>query len=248
MYAYRAITFFVLALLSPSIWPSDTENNSVESKVNRALGQINKALTADSIKQVPATSLWEVETSAGEILYFTDEMNFLLSGRLIDITSMPYTDVTEARHAERRRIALEKVDRNSLITFPGDPESAVHHQVFVFTDVSCGYCVQFHRNIESINAAGITVHYLAYPRSGLNSAPASLMERAWCAPDQQTALTEAKSEGKVSQHPLPCQSPIQAHMRLAQSFSATGTPAIFDSAGKLLGGYLDIEQLLNALK
>lgn len=37
--------------------------------------------------------------------------------------------------------------------------------IYVFTDADCGYCRKFHSEIDEVNALGIEVRYLPWPRS-----------------------------------------------------------------------------------
>ena len=41
------------------------------------------------------------------------------------------------------------------------------YKVTVFTDTSCGYCRKLHSQMQGYNDLGITVQYLAFPRSGI---------------------------------------------------------------------------------
>ncbi|WP_414736189.1 thioredoxin fold domain-containing protein [Halomonas elongata] len=61
----------------------------------------------------------------------------------------------------------------------------------VFTDISCPYCQQLHQDIPQLNAAGITVHYLPYPRQGLSSAVAQRMASIWCSKYPRHAMDKA---------------------------------------------------------
>jgi thiol:disulfide interchange protein DsbC len=59
---------------------------------------------------------------------------------------------------------------------------------------------------------------------------------AWCADDQQTALTELKAgvELPVNQ----CEgNPIAAQYELGKEMGVSGTPAIVTSSGELIPGY-----------
>ena len=76
--------------------------------------------------------------------------------------------MTEARRADGRAELLASIDpANEIIFAPKD--AAVKHRVTIFTDIDCGYCRKFHREIEAVNALGIEVRYVAYPRTGPNT-------------------------------------------------------------------------------
>ncbi|MCP6280747.1 thioredoxin fold domain-containing protein, partial [Klebsiella pneumoniae] len=60
---------------------------------------------------------------------------------------------------------------------------------YVFTDADCGYCRKFHSEIDEMNALGIEVRYLPWPR---NEQTMPIMEKIWCSSDRKKALTDAK--------------------------------------------------------
>ena len=46
------------------------------------------------------------------------------------------------------------------------PEGKTTGVVYAFTDVDCGYCRRLHQEIPALNAKGIELRYLAFPRGG----------------------------------------------------------------------------------
>jgi thiol:disulfide interchange protein DsbC len=118
--------------------------------------------------------------------------------------------------------------------------------ITVFTDVDCGYCRKFHSEIEDYNAQGITVNYVAFPRSGLESESYNKIVSAWCSSDPKGTLTALK-EGRDPALKLCQDHPVEDHYLLGQRIGITGTPAIISSSGDLLPGYLPPMELLKKL-
>ena len=140
---------------------------------------------------------------------------------------------------------LGSVDPASMIVFkPANGE--VKHTVTIFTDVDCGYCRQFHREIDKVTALGIEVHYLFYPRTGPNTESWTKADQVWCAADHNSALTRAKLGGEIPDGAA-CATPVETHYELGQRIGVRGTPAIFSEAGELLGGYLPPATLAKVL-
>ena len=81
-------------------------------------------------------------------------------------------------------------------------------EIYVFTDVDCGYCRKLHSEIENYLKEGIQVNYLAYPREGLESKTYEKMQHAWCSDQPQRSLTSLKS-GKTIKIPLVLGSMLQ---------------------------------------
>ena len=122
----------------------------------------------------------------------------------------------------------------------------VKHTITIFTDVDCGYCRQFHREIDKVTALGIEVHYLFYPRTGPNTESWTKADQVWCAADHNSALTRAKLGGEIPKSAA-CATPVESHFELGQRIGVRGTPAIFNEAGDLIGGYLPPATLAKVL-
>jgi thiol:disulfide interchange protein DsbC len=132
-----------------------------------------------------------------------------------------------------------------MIVF-GPENGEVKHTITIFTDVDCGYCRQFHREIAEVNALGIEVHYLFYPRTGRDSESWAKAEKVWCSADRNAALTRAKLGGSLPD--ATCEdSPVAAHYDLGRRVGLRGTPAIYSSTGEHLGGYLTPATLARVL-
>jgi thiol:disulfide interchange protein DsbC len=93
--------------------------------------------------------------------------------------------------------------------------------------------------------AGITVQYLFFPRSGPNTESYFKAVSVWCADDRNEALTDAKLNDKVVNKT--CANPVDEHMKLAQAFGVTGTPAIITEDGTLVPGFVPAKDLVKHL-
>ena len=116
------------------------------------------------------------------------------------------------------------------------PEGEIKAVMNVFTDVDCGYCRKFHQEVPQLNAMGIEIRYLAYPRAGIPSGSYDKIAKAWCAEDQQDILTKVKSGQRVDVEVCD-NNPIAEHYAFGSSIGVTGTPAIILMDGTLIPGY-----------
>lgn len=114
--------------------------------------------------------------------------------------------------------------------------------IYAFTDADCPYCAKLHEEMEDINARGIEVRYLAWPRSQ-ESIPK--MEAIWCSEDRNAAMDQAIMGANV-QAPS-CNSPVKSQIDLGMALGVRGTPAIFTESGQQVGGYLPAAQLAQAV-
>ena len=204
-------------------------------------GRLN-GISVDDISDSPIAGMYQVAVGAN-VAYVTKDGRYIIRGDIIDATTS--ANVSEETRARARATMLHGVDPASMIVFK--PASGpAKHTVTIFTDVDCGYCRQFHREIDKVTALGIEVHYLFYPRTGPNTESWTKAEEVWCAPDHNSALTRAKLGGELPEK-HDCQSPVATHYELGQRIGVRGTPAIFNEAGDLIGGYLPPATLAKVL-
>jgi thiol:disulfide interchange protein DsbC len=234
------ISTSVLALLAASVAGADEpEIVSAEDLAARYPG-----VEASDIRDAPIAGLYEV-VSGGRISYLTKDGRFLFQGEIIDLGN-DNQNLTEARRAESRAELFASVDPATEIVFsPAD--GVVRHRVIAFTDVDCGYCRQLHREIALVNALGIEVRYLAYPRTGPDTESWAKAEAVWCAEDRMSALTEAKLGGEVPAV-SDCTPPVATHYEIGQRIGIPGTPGLYSESGVDLGGYLPPDRLLAVLE
>jgi len=201
-----------------------------------------KGVTADNITDSPIPGLYQISVDSN-VAYVTADGRYLIQGEVYDLESLE--NVTETTRAAVRAELLGAVDRSEMIVFPakGEPQ----HVVTIFTDIDCGYCRQFHRDIDRVNALGIEVRYLFYPRTGPDTESWAKAEKVWCAEDRNAALTRAKLGGSVPDKECG-ETPVAEHYELGRRVGLRGTPAMYAENGEQVGGYLPPEQLLETLE
>jgi thiol:disulfide interchange protein DsbC len=118
--------------------------------------------------------------------YVRADGRYFVVGDMLNVASR--RNVTEEGRKERRQTLLKKVAPGEAIEFGAEKAK---HTVSVFTDVDCPYCRQFHEGMRELEAKGIAVRYLAFPRSGAGTKAWRTMTAVWCAEDQREALTRA---------------------------------------------------------
>ena len=90
---------------------------------------------------------------------------YLFGGPLLDMRTR--RNLTEDYDRERRIDTLAQVSERQMIVF--EPQGKVKHTLTTFTDIDCGYCRKLHNEIGELNALGIRVRYLLFPRAGIGS-------------------------------------------------------------------------------
>jgi thiol:disulfide interchange protein DsbC len=223
--------------------PPEAPSTAAATLTKEEFAARHAGLDASDIHDGPIAGVWEIVVGTG-VSYVTQDGRFLIQGEITDLDSQ--RNLTEARRAESRAALLAALDPETAIVFA--PENGrTKHRVYVFTDVDCGYCRQFHRDIAAVTALGIEVRYVAYPRTGPNTESWAKAENVWCASDRRTALTQAKLGAAVVPVPGCTTTPVAAHYDLGRRLGLTGTPGVYAESGVELGGYVPPDALLAEL-
>lgn len=215
---------------------------SAQALTKEELASQLNGISAEDISDSPIPGIYQVAIGAN-VAYVTNDGKFIIRGDIYNAETS--ANVSEETRAAARVAMLESVDPNSMIVFK-PANGNVKHKITIFTDIDCGYCRQFHREIDKVTALGIEVHYLFYPRTGPNTESWTKADQVWCAPNHNQALTRAKLGGEIPDGPS-CATPIESHYALGQRIGVRGTPAVFSETGELIGGYLPPADLAKIL-
>lgn len=212
------------------------------------------------IQAVPSAKIVSISPSAlpgvyevvldGQVIYASADGKLVLQGELLALDGKTVTNLSDQAMAKRRVSVLAGVDRKDAIVFEakGKPKAVIT----VFTDTDCGYCRKLHQEVPALNAMGVEVRYLAYPRSfpqtGAKGGTAAVMATIWCATDPKTTLTAIKAgEAVTPPQRKGCVSPVADQFALGGKLGVHGTPAVFSQKGEQLGGFVTAVDLKKRL-
>ena len=222
---------------------STATKDEIEVVKNRLNEMLPEGIVMESIQETDMSGFYEVNFEGVEPLYVSSDGNYLVSGDIYLITKEGLVNKSEARRDYQRKVMMQNLDEEELIIF--EPEK-IAHSIYVFTDVDCGYCRQFHNQIDAYLSLGIKVHYLAYPRAGIGSDSYNKITSAWCNTDPNNSLTLLKQGREIDR--LLCEdNPVESHFELGRAMGVQGTPSIVTEEGKMIPGYLPPQDLLNIL-
>lgn len=176
-----------------------------------------------------------------QVGYVTADGRYLIRGDIIDLRSR--VDLTRQERAAARLAYLRELGEADMIVFaPPHPQ----HTITVLTDIDCEYCRMLERERPALNAMGIAVRYLFFPRDGAGSASWNKAVAVWCAKDRRRAFEQAmRGEPVRSAH---CNAAaVAAGFRFGALLGVGGTPAIITDEGRLIDGYLPAGELANAI-
>ena len=234
----KLLLFVFILVFSPGIKSNEL---LISSKINAVLPE---GMSVKSVKESQIENMFIVDIGDLQPIYASKNGEFFFYGELYAVNGNMLQNATRDEiNLKRKSILDETLSEDDFISFKSANEK---HSVTIFTDVDCGYCRKFHNEIEDFNDLGITVNYVAFPRSGLDSISYNKIVTAWCSKDPKNILTKMKQGIDVELSM--CQNhPVETHFLLGQKIGITGTPAIIKSNGELLPGYLPPEELLTRL-
>ena len=234
----KIFLIILILIFAPDAKPDDL---LISSKINAVLPE---GMSVQSVKKSQIENLYIVDIGDLQPIYASKNGEFFFYGELYAVNGNMLQNTTKDEiNLKRKSILDEALSEGDFITFKSENEK---HRVIIFTDVDCGYCRKFHNEINDFNDLGITVNYVAFPRSGLASDSYNKIVTAWCSTDAKDTLTKMK-QGIDVQLSMCQDHPVEKHFRLGQKIGINGTPAIIKSNGELLPGYLPPEELITRL-
>ena len=216
--------------------------SEIEENLNKILPE---SIEIISIQETDIEGYLEINLEGTEPLFVSEDGKYLISGDIFEISDQGLINRSEVRRNYFRKTTVKELNKSEFITF--QPKQ-VEHTIFVFTDVDCGYCRQFHRQIKDYLELGIQVNYLAFPREGVNSESYTKIASAWCSSEPEKAITELKLGYEIEEN-VCVNNPVEKHFNLGNSLGVSGTPSIITSEGRLIPGYVppkDLVELLNS--
>lgn len=235
----RRLISAALLLLCNAVCMTALAAPDTDEAIRKSLHRVLPATPPDKITASPVAGLSEVQIGP-RLIYVTNDGKYLFQGSLIDLETRE--DISETSRKAIRIAAINGIGEENMIVFPAENS---RHTITVFTDVDCGYCRKLHSEMDQYNEQGITVRYLFYPRSGINTPSYYTAVSVWCEEDRRKAITDAKLGKAVPRKD--CPNPVKDEYELGQSLGIRGTPAIILDDGDLLPGYIPPEQLARAL-
>lgn len=206
----------------------------------KQLQKIDQRIPVVSVKAAQLEGMYEVELGSGETLYSDAKGEYFLLGQLYQLSDEKgFVNLTETKMNVQRVALLDAIPAAEKVSFKADGVEKT--SVYVFTDVDCPYCRKLHNEVPELQAMGISVEYLAFPRQGPGTPTFKKMTNIWCAEDKVKAMTLSK-QGKSLEN-IECSNPVLAQYQLGQKVGVTGTPAIITADGQLIPGYMPAEQL-----
>ncbi|MFT5657437.1 MAG: thiol:disulfide interchange protein DsbC [Gammaproteobacteria bacterium] len=216
---------------------SSLGNNKMTALLESRLGE-NKF--TDPTK-TPLKGIYQTQIGK-DFGYLTENGRYLIMGNLIDLEQGQ--NLTQIHKRKMIKSEIDQIGIKDKAVFPAvGEEKAILN---VFTDTSCPYCTKLHKEVKKLQDAGISVHYIPYPRGGKQGPGYQKLKQVWCAEDKATALTIGKGLASGKLPAGNCEKSILVDQGYAQGnkVGVTGTPALFKSSGEMITGYVPYDRLI----
>lgn len=236
-----------VAVVSASTMPSI---ETVKQTILANIQTLDQSIQDLQVEESPVKGVYWVLLPGNEVLLVSADGRYILgrginefkNGQLEPVTS---TVVELAKQGAQSEVqAAFKSTENQQLIYKAVSEKKA--EVYVFTDVNCGYCRKFHKDVPELTQAGIEVHYFAGP---FFSKDRAILEKIWCSADPLLAMNQAKAGQKLADVEVTeaCVATVSEHMALGQKLGIRGTPALYTKDGAQVGGYVPPQQLIELL-
>ncbi len=210
---------------------------------NNELATISAKLTKLNIKTDKITKIDDHLLQVignGEVFFATADGHFLMFGDVLDISGKVPVNITLEAKSEKVRA---EVEAGRSIDFIAPNEK---YSVIVFTDISCGYCKHLHKDMQSYLDKGISIHYIAFPRNGLDTQIAETMRGIWNNPNKKALFDEAMNVGSFPP-PLKSDTLVTDQYEMARQLGVSATPTLLLPNNQLVPGAISADELLKML-
>lgn len=219
-----------LALISTSVLAGNND-------ITKTLGKLGYDAKDIKIYNIPVDGLKKVITPEG-LIYVSNDGKYVTQGPIYSIESGEPVNIANKENAK----LIKTIDKDAIV-YKAKKEKYV---ISVFTDYTCHYCKLLHENINQYLDAGISVHYFAFPRAGVDSDVGKNMQSIWSVTDRKTAFNNAYKGNTIAKanSMVPY---VSQQFNIGKQLGISGTPAIVLSSGQLISGYVPADKLLEIL-
>lgn len=226
------------ALFSLNVGAAEADKK-IAGKISAKINSSYPDMQIDSVETTEVKGMYRVLVQ-GRDLYVLEDGKYFLTGDLYRTDPNNLVNVSEELRGTERAALLASINRKDNIIY--SPKDGTKKSISVYTDVDCGYCRKFHQEIPRLNAMGIEVRYLAFPRAGVGSPSYQKIASAWCSADKQDALNKLKNRESIPTNV--CENnPVAKQYELGQQMGVTGTPSLVLDDGTVIPGYMPADQL-----
>ncbi|NRB40023.1 MAG: thioredoxin fold domain-containing protein [Pseudomonadales bacterium] len=221
------------------------EVSAFKKSFSAKLLKVNPQFHIATVEEAGMPGFYQVQIDNGPLLYATKNGDYFFTGTLYQLTANQMVNLTDQTAAKQRQALMAELNPAEMIIFKPTAPVKTKRVITVFTDVDCYYCQKLHKEVPELNARGIEVRYMAFPRAGLGSQSYKKIASAWCSKTPQETMTKLKNKEAVEI--ISCDNPVAKQYKLGKKMGVSGTPAILLEDGTLIPGYRPAADLAKQL-
>ena len=231
------ITRWVIAALSILFFLLAGIAQADEAGIREAFQKKFPQVALESVTPTPFAGIYEIVFN-GKIAYTDEKLSFVLIGNLFDLRGSERRNLTQDRNAEIAAKALFESRAQAVKRVRGNGKRVL----YTFEDPNCSFCRKLQK--ELLKVTDVTIYTFLWP---IFPHSVEKSKAVWCAKDRGKAWDDLMTSGIVPKNDGKCANPLAENHELAQRFGISGTPAVYLSDGRQIGGYVAAERLEQAL-
>jgi thiol:disulfide interchange protein DsbC len=218
-----------------------TEAQSSENPMTNLLRlRLGSKAVSDPIK-TPVDGIYQTQFGS-QYGYLSQDGRYIFIGSMVDLKTG--TNLTNLAKGKTAITELNRVALDDKVIFPAKGEEKA--VLNVFTDTACPYCKKLHEQVGKLQEAGISIHYLPYPRGGRQGPGYQSLKQVWCAKDKPEAMGIAKGLdiGDLPSGDCAKGKFVDEGYALGNRVGLKGTPSLFKSNGENIEGFVPYQELI----
>ncbi len=232
----RPATSLLFAAALSVIVPATAADDPAVAKLAALL-----RMPAADVSPSPIAGIYQIKHGP-DVAYVTADGKYVLRGDIISVDTG--VNLSAVERAKARLTSLDQIGEQNMVVFG---LARPRHTLTVLTDIDCQYCRALNEDTPALNAAGVEVRYLPFPRGGVDSPSWQKAVAVWCAKDRKNAYLEAMHGAAMTPDPKCDPAPVLAGFNLARQLGMDGTPILITEKGQIINGYMPAADLIRLL-
>ncbi len=196
-------------------------------------------ITIDDVRPAKIKGLWEVRLTQFNnkkiLLYIDFSKKHLVEGQI------RFTQLDKIGEQEPlRKVDVKAIPLSDAVVM-GDPNAP--KKIIVFDDPDCPYCKMLHQDIKKslLKRADVAYYIKMFP---LPIHPQAYAKAKAIVCSKSAQMLDDAFEGKPLSEPACETSAVDENIKLARELEISGTPGIILPDGKVIPGYVPIDDIL----
>ncbi len=235
--------------LSSSTWAHPDLIDPAMATAQAAVQKAFPGMTTRNWQLTPVAGLFMFTMAEGERVFYVDQSGQYLLAQAALYDMKAQRNLTQDFIMSYRRDVLAHMSLDRAVVYePADPTArSPQRLIYVFDDPDCPYCREFHKEIPTLVASGVTVAVLLHPIERIHKGSTEKARNIWCAAKRTDAMDLAIKGQPVPEAPASCHLPVEENLALAKQLGGGPTPYLVLPDGRTIAGAKPAPELMAML-